>query len=147
MIKNKIVLVILIVLLIFIFPYWILFLCFHSNLLSSVAPGWNSTIYPIGEVFKFIALLLTTIFYWKLSKVKKNIPLKKYIIYFLLTIPGVLIISLDFSELFNLNINDPENFMTQIKILVYIKIVIDVMFYIGQVLFLVYYKKSMRKLT
>lgn len=143
--KTKTTFFICIFLLILLFPYSILYL--NSDFLSSFVPGWHTTIYPVATLIKFIILLIVAFYYWKLSKVTNEIDFKKFALYFLLTFPGVLVTKLDLFDLFNFSSNDHENFMRQIKIIVFIKIFTNVLFFTGQILFAIYYKKQSSKLT
>lgn len=142
MIKTRTVFVIFIFLLLFIFPYSILIFCLNSDFLSSIIPGWNTIIYPIGALFKFFVLLFVSFYYWKLSKTVNKISLKKFMIHFLLTIPGVFIMRLNLYQLFN-----SENFIIQIKTIIFIKTFASILFFLGQILFWIYYKKITKKLT
>lgn len=143
--KTKTTFFICIFLLVLLFPYSILHL--NSDFLSSVVPGWHTTIYPVATLIKFIILLIVAFYYWKLSKIINEIDFKKFSFYFLLTFPGVLVTKLDLFNFFNFSSNDHENFMRQIKIIVFIKIFTNVLFFTGQILFAIYYKKQSRKLT
>ncbi|KFF05740.1 hypothetical protein B0A68_17720 [Flavobacterium reichenbachii] len=147
MIKNKIVFGTFIILLLILFPYSILLLIFHSDILSSVIPGWNTTIYPIGAIIKLPVLSITVYYFWKLSKITKEIDLKKVIVYLLLTIPAVIITKLNLFQLVNFGLTTPENFESQIIIVVIINIIANTLFFTGQILFGFYYIKQTKKLT
>jgi len=145
MIKTKIVFIIFILLSIFIFPYSFLFL--KIDFISSITPGWNTTIYHYGALIKSFFLMISAFFCWKLSKVINEINIKKIALYLLLTMPAVIITKLNLFELFNFNSTNPENFMKQIQIIVLIKIFTNILFISVQIMFWVYYKKSKQKLT
>lgn len=145
MIKTKTTFFIYIFLLVLLFPYSILYL--NSDFLSSVVPGWHTTIYPAATLIKFIILLIVAFYYWKLSKVINEIDFKKFTFYFLLTFPGVLITKLDLYTLFHFSPNNTENLMTTIRTVIFIRIFTNILFFTGQILFAVYYKKQSRKLT
>jgi hypothetical protein len=147
MIKSKIVFIIVILLSIIVFPYSFLILVLKSDFFSSIVPGWHTTIYPISALIKFIVLLIVAFFYWKLSKVVNEINIRKAVFYFLLTFPSVLITKLDLYELLNYSLKDAENFMLKIQIIVFIRILTNLLFFAGQILFWIYYKKSMRKIN
>ena len=86
MIKTKIAFTVFLLLSLIIFPYYIFFL--QSDFLSSIVPGWNTTIVSgqiISNFIKFIALFITTICYWKLLKIDNKISLKKFLIHFAFT--------------------------------------------------------------
>ena len=145
MINTRTTFLICIFLLVLLFPYSILYL--NSDFSSSVIPGWHTTIYPMATLIKFIILLIVAFYYQKLSKVINEIDFKKLVLYFLLTFPGVLITKLDLYELFNFNPNNLESFAVQIKIIGFIKVFTNVLFFTGQIFFAVYYKNQTRKLT
>ncbi|TDW52052.1 hypothetical protein EV144_101732 [Flavobacterium sp. 270] len=146
MIKTKTAFIIFIVLLLFAFPYSIILSSFDSDFLSSIIPGWNTTIYPSGAVVKFFILLFVCIFLWELSKISTDVSVKKAIIYFLLTIPAILAAKLNLYEIFNFNSDNPENLIVHIKVITFITVFINTIFYLGQILFWIYYKKQ-QKLT
>lgn len=79
MIKTKYAFLVFFVLALIVFPYYIIYL--SSDFLSSIVPGWNTTIVQgrvISNLLKFVALLITTICYWKLSKINDQIILKAF---------------------------------------------------------------------
>ncbi|WP_127337542.1 hypothetical protein [Flavobacterium cupreum] len=145
MMKTKTTFLIGIFLLVLLFPYSILYL--NSDFLSSVLPGWHTTIYPLATLLKFIILLIVSFYYWKLSKIRTEVNFKNVIIYFLLTAPAVLITKMDLYTLFHYSPNNTENLMTTIRTVIFIRIFTNILFFTGQILFAVYYKKQSRKLT
>ncbi|TEB44949.1 hypothetical protein D0809_07135 [Flavobacterium circumlabens] len=145
MMKTKTTFLICIFLLVLLFPYSILYLT--SNFLSSVIPGWHTTIYPLATLLKFIILLIVAFYYWKLSKIITEVNFKKFIIYFLLTLPAIIITKLDLYTILHFRSNDPEGVMTTIRAVIFIRIFTNILFFTGQILFAVYYKKQSRKLT
>lgn len=141
MIRTNHVFGIFLILSLTIFPYYIFYL--QSDFLSSLVPGWNTTIYPgqiILNLIKFTFLSVTTICYWKLSRIENKITFKKFLNHFLLTIPAIIIgkISLDSLTIIYLS---TENFLNRIKIIVLINICLNILFIIGQVVFWNYFVK------
>lgn len=142
MIKVKIVLTVFLGFSLLLFPYYLIYL--QSDFLSSIVPGWNTEIASaklIATLIKFLFLAITTFLYWKLSKIKKEIQLKKFVIHFLLALPAVLLSKLNLYNLLNFHSVDPDNFMKQIQIIILINSTANILFYSGFVWFILFYKK------
>ncbi|CAM3514354.1 DUF2569 domain-containing protein [Flavobacterium chungbukense] len=145
MIKTKYVFLVFFVLALIVFPYYIIYL--SSDFVSSIVPGWNTTIVSgqiISNLIKFVALLITTICYWKLSKINNQIILKSFLIHFTLTIPAVFISRMSLYELITSISFNPENFVNRISLIIFINICLNILFCIGQIIFWRFYIKSKR---
>ncbi len=148
MVKTKIAFIIFTVLTVIIFPYYIFILSIDSDFLNSIIPGWYTTIFPariISNLFKFLILVVISFYYWKLSKIENEINLKKFLIHFFLTIPAILIAKLNVYEFFRMFSYSPESFLSLIKVVVYINILVNILFFIGQVFFLQLYTRIIKK--
>lgn len=124
---------------IIIFPYHIAVLYINNDSFSSIIPGWNTTIVPgqiISNAIKFLALLVTTICCWKLHKIKNKITLKTFIIYLLLTIPALFIGRISLYELIPFH---SEDLINRIRVIVFINICLNILFFIGQIVFWRFY--------
>ena len=130
-----------------IFPYYIAILCINSDFFYSIIPGWNTTIIPgqiISNLIKFIILSIVTFHYWKLSKLTKDISYKKFLIHFGLTFPGVLLGKINLYDLLNFNTVNPEDIIHQIQIVVYIHVFMNILFFVGQILFWIFYVRFLK---
>ncbi|KUJ59867.1 hypothetical protein AR687_21200 [Flavobacteriaceae bacterium CRH] len=142
MLKTKTAFIIFVILTAFTFPYLYLPLILNSDFFSSLIPGWHTVIYPLlPALIKFLFLIIVSFFYWKLSKITNEIDLKKFIIHFLLTIPGIIFSKINLYKILYSNSAEPENFMFQIQTVVFIRITANILFFVGLILFGIYYKK------
>ena len=129
-IKTKKALIIFICLFGILMPYFIIFL--KSDYITSRIPDWNTTIYSfnlMGEMIKLSLLFITLILYRKLSYFQKEMKIKFFILHVILTVPSILISRFPFShfvEIENLNM---------------FVILINLLFVMGQILFILYYYK------
>lgn len=142
MIKTKTAFLIFVILCIIIFPYHIAILFIHSDSLSSLIPGWHTTIFPgqiIANLIKFLILFLGTFFYWKLSKIIADLDLKKFLIHFFLTIPAIFVGRISLYELLDFNLAGAETLISRIQIVIYTNTFINILFFIGQILFWRFY--------
>jgi|GEM_PF-1763221 len=140
MIKTKTAFIIFLFLSIIIFPYYIIYL--NSDSLSSIVPGWNTNVTAIriiSNLIKFLILSIVSFYYWKLSKTSNEINFQKFIIHLVLTIPAVIVAKLNLYEFVTLNLHDPDIFLSQIQMVVYINTFINILFFVGQILFWVFY--------
>lgn len=147
MIKTKTAFILFTLLSLIIFPYYILVLSINSDFFNSIIPGWNTTIIPvrlISNLIKFIILVVVSFYYWKLSKTTNEINFKKFIIHLFLTIPVVVVAKINLYEFVTLNLYDPNIFLSQIQMIVYINTFINILFFIGQILFWIFYIKLQR---
>ena len=147
MIKTKIPLTVFSFLTIILFPFSILFL--NSDFVSSVIPGWNTTIvspYLTATIFKSILMLIVITFYWKLNKVVKEIDIKFFILHLVLTVPSIINSKIplhSFIEFENVNF---EKTIKEYEFVDSIVITLNILFVIGQIIFGIYYSKKMREL-
>lgn len=147
MIKTKYAFLTFLVLALITFPYYIIYL--SSDFLSSIVPGWNTTIVQgrvISNLLKFVALLITTICYWKLSKINDHIILKSFLIHLGLTIPAVFISRISLYELLSSVSFNPESFVNRIRIIIFINICFNISFFVGQIIFWRFYLRTKRQL-
>ena len=143
--KTKSAFIIFTLLSLAVFPYYIAILTINSDFFYSIIPGWHTTIIPgqiIINLIKFIILSIVTFHYWKLSKLTKEISYKKFLIHFSLTFPGVLFGKINLYDL--LTFNNPEYVIHQIQIVVFIHIFINVLFFVGQILFWIFYVRFLK---
>ncbi len=143
-IKTKKAFIIFAILSAFTFPYLYLPLILSYDFFSSLIPGWHTAIYPyplIPALIKFLLLILVSLFYWKLAKFKNEINFKKFIIHFLLTVPGIIFSKVNLYQLLYSDSAEPKNFMFEIQTVVCIRVLANILFFLGLILFVIYYKK------
>ncbi|MBF4519300.1 hypothetical protein IRZ71_23380 [Flavobacterium sp. ANB] len=144
MIKTKTAFIIFAFLTAFTFPYLYLPLILNSDFFSVFTPGRHNTLYYyplLPAVIKFILLMIICFFYWKLSKITNEINFKKIIIHFLLTVPGIIFSKINLYQLLYFHSSKSETFMFQIQTVVFIRILGNILFFLGLILFGIYYKK------
>lgn len=145
MIRTKTAFMVFLILSLIIFPYYIIYL--QSDFLSSLAPGWNTNIFPgeiMGDLFKFLILIVTVYFYWKLSAILKEFSFNFFLIHFIFTLPAIIISKISFYEFFNFNPLDTEKIIQKTHIIVYGITLINILFFISQALFWRFYLKTER---
>lgn len=148
MIKAKTAFTIFFILTIIVFPYYILII--NTDFLSSIIPGWNTSIIPIriiANLIKFIILSVVSFYYYKLSKNSIRIEAKKFIIHLLLTFPAVLVSKFNVYQFIELYFHHPDIFLYQIQMVIFINIIINMLFFSGQILFGIYYYRSRKNNT
>lgn len=141
MIKTKYAFGVFFILSLIIFPYYIFYL--SSDFFSSLVPGWNTNIYPgeiMGDLLKFMILSVSVYYYWKLSKRLNELSFKRFIIHFGLTLPAIIISKISFHEFFNAF--GPEKIIQATHLIVYGITLINILFFIGQLLFWKFYNNS-----
>jgi hypothetical protein len=79
---------------------------------------------------------VTAICGWKLFKIKKEIALKFFITYLLFTFPALFIGRISLYELISFG---SEGIMDRIRIVVFINIFLNILFFIGQIYFWRFY--------
>jgi hypothetical protein len=151
MITSKTAFIIIIAFLcIIVFPYYIAILLINSDFLSSIIPGWNTNIVDlriVSNLIKFLVLSIVSFYYWKLSKNTENIDLKKFTIHLSLTLPAILAGNFNVYKFVEMNLYNPESFLSQIKMVIYINTFINILFFSGQILFWIFYVKFQKKIT
>jgi hypothetical protein len=148
-IKTKTVFKIFAILTIIIFPFYIIIIGINSDFLSSIIPGWNTNIVGfriIANLIKFIILSVVSFYYWKLSKNTINIDLKKFIIHLSLTLPAILAAKLNIYKFVEMNLHNPDSFLSQIQMVIYINTFINILFFVGQILFGIFYIRFQKKI-
>jgi hypothetical protein len=141
-IKTKTSLLIFTILFVILIPYSLLF--FLSDFVSSIIPGWHTTINSfnlIANIIKLIVLFIVLILYWKLSNFQKEMKIKVFILHLILTIPSIFISKIPLSNFVNFDSRNVEKTLTEIENLNRIVILINILFIIGQILFGIYYYK------
>lgn len=146
-IKTKTAFIIFTLLTIIIFPYYIAILTINSDFLNSIIPGWHTNIIPariISNLFKFLTLIVVSFFYWKFSKITAEINFKLIAIHLALTIPAVLLAKVNLYEFVNMNLYNAER---QIQIITVSNIFTNILFFLGQILFWIFYVRMKQKLN
>lgn len=143
--KTKIPLIIFTILFVISFPYSMLI--YESDFISSLIPGWHTTINSFGftDIFRFILLSIVVFGYCKLSKITKTMPLKYFLMHISFTIPSIIIskISLyNFVSFENQNIEETYN---KIENIIRIGFLINTFFIIVQIFSVIYYYKILNK--
>ena len=117
---------------------------FSLNFAASVVPGWHTTIFPpyfIWGLILIIVLLFVTIGYWLLSKRVDKINWTLFALHFILTIPTV--VFLKFPSIFlNLPLTDQEEIIKAIYLRMKLIPFAWTLFIIGQVLFIIYFVRT-----
>lgn len=143
MIKTKTAFIIFAFLCLIICPYYIAILTLDSDFFYSIIPGWHTTIIPgqiLSNLIKFIILSTVTFHYCKLSKLTKKISYKKFLLHFSLTVPGILLGKINLYDLLPLNDVNPDDVVIRhIQIVVYIHVFMNILFFVGQILFWIFY--------
>ena len=119
---------------------------FSFDSATSVVPGWHSTIYPPyfnWGLILIVFLLFVTIGYWLLSKRVDKINWTLFAIHFILTIPTV--IFLKFPSIFlNVQQTSQDEILKAISLRIKLIPVAWTLFFVGQVLFLAYYMRTIK---
>ncbi|OMQ13317.1 hypothetical protein [[Flexibacter] sp. ATCC 35103] len=121
-----------------IFPYYIIISGINSSFLNSIIPDLNTIIIPaklIATLIKFFILIVVSSYYWKLSKITKEINFKKFLIHLTLIVPGILITKINVYQFVTMNFHDFESILSQIQLVVLINILANILFFTGQILF------------
>ncbi|MBE8724092.1 hypothetical protein [Flavobacterium hungaricum] len=142
MIKVNSILVVFAAFLLLLFPYYIVYL--QSDFLSSIVPGWHTDLEGgklILDLLKFLFLAITTFRYWKLSKIKKEIELKNFVIHCSIILPAVLLSKINLYNLLNFHSAAPDSFIKQIQLIIWINSSANILFFSGFIWFLIFYKK------
>lgn len=129
------------------FPFSLLF-CMN-DFVSSVIPGWHTTIYPFYYLGSFIKLLLLSLVifgYLKLSKTQDKLSSKFFYSHFFLTLPSILFSKIPISFLIEFDTNTVK-MTNQIVTIGYIRIILFLLFLIGQIMFFIYYYKTKKRLS
>jgi len=145
MIKTKRVFIIFAAITVIVFPYYIFIISIDSDFINSMIPGWHTSIIQIkiiSNLFKFLILTVVSFYYWKLSKIINEIDSKKFIIHASLTIPAVLLAKLNVYDFVKTTLNTPESFLSIIQMIVFINIFFNILFFIGQVFFGIFYIRT-----
>ena len=139
MTKPYIPFLVFIILLLLTFP-------FSFDFATSAVPGWHTTIftpYFIWGIVIVIVLLLVTIGYWLLSKRTDKINWALFAIHFALTIPTV--IYLKFPSIFlHSQLAGQNELLRATEFRIRLIPVAWTLFMIGQVLFLIYYIRTIK---
>jgi hypothetical protein len=145
MIKTKRVFIIFAAITVIVFPYYIFIISIDSDFINSMIPGWHTSIIQIkiiSNLFKFLILTVVSFYYWKLSKIINEIDSKKFIIHVSLTIPAILLAKLNVYDFVKTTLNTPESFLSIIQMIVFINIFFNILFFIGQVFFGIFYIRT-----
>ena len=143
MIKTKIPLIVFTILLIILFPFSVFFM--KSDLISSIVPGWNTTInsfWLFATILKFAILSIVVLMYWKLNKIVKEIKVKFFILHLALTVPSILNSKIPLQSFIEFNSNEMEKTISDLKTVNLIVMALNVLFLLGQIAFGVYYVRK-----
>ena len=120
---------------------------FSFDFATSVVPGWHTSIYPpyyIWTLAMVVVLLFVVIGYWLMSRRVDKTNWTLFILHLLLTIPTVIFIKFPSILLDVHEANRDEfirSFLMRVKLIPWAEGIILV----GQVLFLVYFIRTIRK--
>lgn len=143
MIKTKIPFIVFTILLIVLFPFSVLFI--KSDLVSSIIPGWHTTInsfWLLATVIKIVILSIVVLMYWKLNKIVKEIEVKFFILHLALTIPSILNSKIPLQSFIEFNRNNMEKTISELETVNLIVIALNVLFVVGQIAFGIYCVKK-----
>lgn len=143
MIKTKTALIIFTMLFVILIPYSLLF--FQSDFATSIFPGWHTTINSAkitANILKLVLLFIVIIFYWRLTKIIERMPFKYFILHLFLTFPSVIISKIPLILFVNFNNKNIENTISEIDSVNRIVAIINTLFIIAQILFVMYYYKT-----
>jgi uncharacterized membrane protein len=138
--KTKTAFTIFLFLTIFIFPYYIIILCINSSFLSSIIPAKL-----IPTFIKFFILVVVSFYYWKLSKITEEISFKKLILHLTLTLPAILIAKMNVYQFVTVYFYNSESILSQIQMVVLINVLVNILFFTGQILFAIDYNKTKKQ--
>lgn len=145
-IKTKTSLIIFTILFVILIPYPLLFS--QSDFISSIIPSWNTTVNSfklISNILKLIFLLIVLLFYWKLTKVIEKMPFNLFVLHLFLTIPSIFISKVPLISFVNFDNKNIEKTINELDNVNRIVLIINVLFIIGQILFGIYYYKTLKK--
>ena len=120
---------------------------FSLDFATSVVPGWHTTIYPpyfIWGLIVIIVLLLVTIGYWLLSKRTDKINRTLFLIHFALTIPTVIYLKFP-SILLDVKLTEQNELIKAIEFRMKLISVAWSLFIAGQILFLIYFMRTIKQ--
>lgn len=138
--KTKTAFTIFLFLTIFIFPYYIIILSINSSFLSSIIPAKL-----IPTLIKFFILVFVSFYYWKLSKITEEISFKKLILHLTLTLPAILIAKMNVYQFVTVYFYNSESILSQIQMVVLINVLVNILFFTGQILFAIDYNKTKKQ--
>lgn len=139
MMKTKTAFTIFLFLTIFIFPYYIIILSINSSFLSSIIPAKL-----IPTLIKFFILVVVSFYYWRLSKITEEIDFKKFILHLTLTLPAILIAKINVYQFVTVYFYNSESILSQIQMVVLINVLVNILFFTGQILFGLSYIKHQK---
>ena len=128
------------------YTLFILSIPFSSDIATSVVPGWHTTIYPpyfIGQLIIVVVLLFVTIGYWQLAKRAHKFNLAIFVIHLILTIPTIIDIKFPFAYL-GLQFTNQEEIVNAFTFSTKLVSIAWSLFFVGQLLFLIYYIRTIR---
>lgn len=146
MIKTKYSLVIFTILFIILIPYTAIFS--QLDFISSIIPGWHTTInsfHLIANILKLFILFIILVMYWKLSKREIKMSKKLFSLHLILTVPSIFISKIPLLFFVNYDSNNLEKTIVQIETMNKIVIVLNSLFIVGQILFGIYYWKTSKE--
>jgi hypothetical protein len=120
---------------------------FSFDFATSVVPGWHTTIYPpyfIWTLALVVVLLFVVIGYWLISRQVNKVNWALFITHLLLTIPTIIFIKFP-SILLNLDEPNRDQLIRSLVLRVRLIPWAEGLFAVGQILFLVYFIRTIRK--
>ncbi len=141
-IKTKIPLIIFLILFVISIPYT--HFLYQFDCVSSIIPGWHTTINSFGyieSILKLVFLFIAIILYWKLNKITKKMPINYFLLHCILTLPSIIISKVPLVLFVNFDKQNLEKTISEINISNRITIIINTLFLIGQIIFGTYFYK------
>jgi hypothetical protein len=120
---------------------------FSFELASSVVPSWHTTIYPPYFIWTFalvVVMLFVVIGYWLISRRVGKTNWTLFILHLFLTIPTVIFINFP-SILVDVHETDRDELIRSLSLRVKLIPWADGLFAIGQILFLIYFIRTIRR--
>jgi hypothetical protein len=125
---------------------FLLTISFSIDFATSVVPGWHTTIFPpyfIWGLIVMIVLFLATIGYWLLSNRTDRINWTLFGIHFALTIPAVIYLRFP-SILLDVKMADQNKLIEAIAFRMKLMSIAWTVFIAGQILFLIYFIRTIK---
>lgn len=119
---------------------------FSFDFATSMVPGWHTTIFPpyfIWGLIVMIVLLLATIGYWLISKRTDKTNWTLFATHLALTIPTIVYLKFPYS-LWDIQITNQDELRKAIEFRMKLIPIAWTLFIAGQILFLIYYFRTIR---
>lgn len=119
---------------------------FSFDFATSVVPGWHTTIFPpyfVWGLIVIVVLLMVTIGYWLITKRTDKTSWTLFTIHFALTIPTIIYLKFP-SILLDVQETDQSELIRAIQFRMKLIPVAWALFIAGQILFLIYYIRTIK---